>query len=1144
RGTLALGIHDTLTLELRFQAAAPGQFLTVAPTTARLDLDLDVEDGGTPEAWTESFEDGTFGRFQPDNLDEGLDSLVLADGYRCAESDPDNPASLVYGNQTSLTCYPGPDGLGPDPLHWKIDGPTDPDSAALDGGRGFDGQHALYWGVPLLPPPYASETHSMPTAALEAAGLTDPVHLRAGKVCSVTRTTPCTDAVDCPAGEACERLRPALTFRHQVGFHEFRFDKFLGRAVVQVQPADASGDPAGPWETLDPDYNGYDQDSFTLVSSCHFDPIDDGSTEDDLFEPGGPYGASSTCQGTRSWGQAGVAYSTPFDPTSTGNLPGPALEGASGAGTWVETRVDLSRYAGRSVRVRFLATTIKFGSVETTYDYYVSPLWDDGWWIDAVEIADARTAPGAISIDAAPNLGLPGLSDSDLDGAPQACDVCPAAADPGQEDFDLDGRGDACDNCRVAYNPDQLDADLDGAGDACDRCPAGDADDGDADGLACAADNCPADANAGQADADGDGAGDACDACPADARDDADGDGVCGDLDPCTGGLEDRGTLQIFAPSAPAPSRAFDGTFSPSGTFVVAVVRDSLGTQDRLRVFRLPLDGVPLEPTPDGFDAWALSPVEDLVVGLRGGLLSAAPLDGGPTWQVANLGLSLPGEVPTSLAFSRDGQFVRVRTELDAVYAIPLHDGAPARLDPALGVPLLAVHEAQDNRLVLEYVNGELYAVDPGDAVPVPLQGPAELRWIDAPSQTDAALVFDETTPSLVRVPLDGSAPSVLSGGEVVACVTNGCATTVRTLGDHVYFEAAGPSSFNAVWAAPLSGGSLQRFDIEGEAVLADASLGVVGVDTATVLFRAAAGLFVGPATGGPSQQVVIEPSQIVQFAVDDAAQNVVYVVDPLDQDDALYRTGLDGGDPELLFEEEWIRFAEADGRLPAGDLVIFHGGDALWEVPAAGGTPTERGAPFQPWNVGLEPQLALSPARDRVLVTDYAVEDSGGYPRLGLLDVVADADADGLLDLCEGCPDSFDAVDADHDGAGASCDCDDANGFVFPGATEVHDGADNDCPGVPGHGLVDEVSDLVATGPDTFAWFAQPGALLYEIARAETPTFEPGCARFESMAPARTDADVPAAGSAYYYLVRASLPGTGSWGAGPSGAERTGVCD
>jgi hypothetical protein len=157
--------------------------------------------------------------------------------------------------------------------------------------------------------------------------------------------------------------------------------------------------------------------------------------------------------------------------------------------------------------------------------------------------------------DNCPDVSNPEQTDTDLDGAGDACDDdddgdtvlddvdnCPFNPNPNQFDLDGDGLGDVCDadidgdgfvndadNCPENPNPYQDDTDLDGQGDACDE---DDDNDGICDtaqiGVACTAgpDNCATVTNTEQADLDGDGIGDACDA-------DVDGDGIDNDVDNC-----------------------------------------------------------------------------------------------------------------------------------------------------------------------------------------------------------------------------------------------------------------------------------------------------------------------------------------------------------------------------------------------------------------------------------------------------------------------------------------------------------------------------------------------------------------------------------------------------------------------------------
>ena len=77
-----------------------------------------------------------------------------------------------------------------------------------------------------------------------------------------------------------------------------------------------------------------------------------------------------------------------------------------------------------------------------------------------------------------------------------------------------------------------------------------------------------------------------------------------------------------------------------------------------------------------------------------------------------------------------------------------------------------------------------------------------------------------------------------------------------------------------------------------------------------------------------------------------------------------------------------------------------------------------------------------------------------------------------------------------DADGDGSSCyDCNDHSSTTYPGAPEVNDGIDNQCPGESGSGLVDEISGqsgFNTPGNDTlYSWTAQAGASLYDVARS-----------------------------------------------------------
>ena len=173
------------------------------------------------------------------------------------------------------------------------------------------------------------------------------------------------------------------------------------------------------------------------------------------------------------------------------------------------------------------------------------------------------------------------------------------------------------------------------------------------------------------------------------------------------------------------------------------------------------------------------------------------------------------------------------------------------------------------------------------------------------------------------------------------------------------------------------------------------------------------------------------------------------------------------------------------------------------------------------------------------------------------------DADGDGHawgVDCDDADPNNWwscaTCVDADSDGWHVGCDayvtisgpdCDDGNaGAQEPGAGEVNDGLDNQCPGETGHGLVDEIEGACGfhnpSDKDEFSWTAQSGATSYEAARSTTPQFSSGCTTTTTAATHWSDTAPVPEGVCHYYLVRAFAPHVGSWGAASSG-ERTGIC-
>ncbi|HJQ99546.1 MAG TPA: hypothetical protein VJ826_14620 [Candidatus Polarisedimenticolaceae bacterium] len=494
-----LGLTPTGALTATFDLGVIGAPASPIPYPSRFvfDLDLDAPGSGASTTIVEDFESGGFGLFTIQNLDFGLHTPATpqtgpVNGYRCQYYEP-------YCH-TSTDCdfseyVPGGTAAAADGVWWQID------------ARGYSGTHALYFGQALGP---VLGGYTTPNGVLEAVGTTAPIAL-----------------VNDPT------ITPTLTFMHQMSFVDYRaFSTMLARTcldrgIVSIQQADASGAAAGPWLRLEPSVNVHDQlASAQFVNVYTFDPIDDGNDGDQLYPPWTPgdvwqrRGPSSTCADERVFAWMGSTTGA-YDPLAVGGGDGPGLAGASGPGTWVETSYDLSRYRGRSVRIRFLATTTRFGSLVTWKEYFgpSSVPYDDGWWIDDVTVSGAAAAIGPVTNDVRDNSAL--TVDADADGADDRCDDnCVGVANGNQADLDADTIGDSCDlctdtdgdgfgnpgfpattcaldNCPFIANPTQADADLDGDADACD--------------------NCPAVANADQENTDEDPAGNACDCAPSDA---------------------------------------------------------------------------------------------------------------------------------------------------------------------------------------------------------------------------------------------------------------------------------------------------------------------------------------------------------------------------------------------------------------------------------------------------------------------------------------------------------------------------------------------------------------------------------------------------------------------------------------------------
>ena len=376
----------SLTAGFDFQISGNDFGGTVRAQEATLDLDLNVSGGLLPSTFTEGFEGTGFGTFTTMTLDTNIASVPASDGTRCQYNDPDFPSSNSYGN---TYCYLGFADPFQNAYDWRVH-----TTSAPDGGRAYLGNNSLHWGVHAG----AASADTTRLRQLDAIRTTNPVNLGWNGVTSV------------------------LSFKHQVAlthsdYADFGWDQSTDRGVVQIQLANSSGNAVGTWRKIYPYENVYDSQAVDNYTECEFDPVDDGNTEDDYFDPTDPWrrlGPSSTCFPEFVFAHQGATFwNAPFSATDTQHASdGPGLQGALGPGTWVQTKFDLSRYRGRRLRLRFLVTSMEVYEGSNGVTWQGVFLWnpteaDDGWYIDDIQVTNTLISAATVSVDSADRSALP-----------------------------------------------------------------------------------------------------------------------------------------------------------------------------------------------------------------------------------------------------------------------------------------------------------------------------------------------------------------------------------------------------------------------------------------------------------------------------------------------------------------------------------------------------------------------------------------------------------------------------------------------------------------------------------------------------------------------------------------------------------------
>ena len=137
-----------------------------------------------------------------------------------------------------------------------------------------------------------------------------------------------------------------------------------------------------------------------------------------------------------------------------------------------------------------------------------------------------------------------------------------------------------------------------------------------------------------------------------------------------------------------------------------------------------------------------------------------------------------------------------------------------------------------------------------------------------------------------------------------------------------------------------------------------------------------------------------------------------------------------------------------------------------------------------------------------------------------------------------------LDRSDPDRDASPLGSDCDPEDPNVYPGAPEIADGQDNQCPGDPGFGIVDEIPPGAVFGAaGELTWDAVPGATTYRVVRSDSPALDAGCWLEITTENSLVDPQAPAPGGVRFYVAQVYEPFAGSFGTDSNGVPRSVPC-